>query len=132
MSNYPQAGPDGTIPVDNALTYAQNWSDYLTSSNQAFNIRSFKVPIVDFQNILKYNPTAEAVNVYIGLKVAEDPASAILVLVPVVDGHNMVVVPGDADLGLGEGNQSNTYDMTTACPPTCPVGGPFDPPFGSV
>ncbi len=132
MSNYPQAGPDGTIPVDDALTYAQNWNDYLTASDQGFKVRSFNIPIIDFKNILKYNPTAESVNAYIGLKVANDPTSSLLILVPVVDGHNVVVVPADADLGLGDENQSNTYDMTRPCPPTCPVGGPFDPPYGSV
>ncbi|MES2267371.1 MAG: hypothetical protein V4520_11450 [Bacteroidota bacterium] len=113
----PTTDPDGTIPVATAKEWAANWRDYLVTSTSDFITRSFEIPIVDFQNILLYNPNAESVKAFIGLKEFGDPLSAQLMLVPMVEGeevHALQLVGGP----VGE-TQSNIYDMTTACPPTC-------------
>ena len=121
--NTQSTGPDGTVPVNSAIQWAQNWRTYLTTSGQAFNIQSFLIPIIDFKNILLNNPDAEGVRAYIGLDSATDPATAKLLLVPVVDGQDVLIVDTDYTGGLlGDGDVSNVYDMTRACPPNCTVG----------
>lgn len=127
-TNYPTAGPDGTIPVNDAIDYAKNWRQYLVNAKPDFKGQSFLLPIVDFQNILKFNPDAEGVRAYIGLESADDPMSAKLILVPVVDGKDVLVVPVPTQEGdLGGDDQSNTYDVSMLCPPTCaPVGSPMN------
>lgn len=117
--NTPIADPDGTIPVDVAREWADNWRTYIATSGSEFIARSFLIPIIDFQNIMLYNPDAEAVRAFIGLESATDPLSAKLMLVPVENGQEVLVkslVGGE----LG-GSQSNVYDFTKACPPDCPV-----------
>lgn len=122
-NNLSAAGPPGTIPVPDAVRMANNWKVYLDKSAQAFITESFLVPIVAFQNILLYNPTAEGVRVYIGLEDSEDPNSAKLILVPVVDGKEVPYLPEPKTEGtVGGDGSSNTYDMTHPCPPEC--GGP--------
>lgn len=122
--NYPSAGPEGTIPVNNAIDYAKNWRQFLSAALPAFMAHSFLLPIADFKNILKYNPDAEGVRAYIGLESPDDPMSAKLILVPVVDGQDILVVPVPTeDGGLGGEDQSNTYDVSVLCPPTCPPPG---------
>ncbi|MET3978843.1 hypothetical protein ABIB62_001412 [Mucilaginibacter sp. UYP25] len=116
----PTTDPDGTIPVATAKEWAANWRAYLTATNPDFEIRSFTIPIVDFQNIMLYNPAAEAVKAFIGLTDETDPMSAQLMLVPITEGeevHTLPLVGGP----VGD-SQSNIYDMTTACPPTCGAG----------
>ena len=110
-------GPEGTIPVAEAIELTSNWRTYLTEVNPAFAAHSFFVPIIDFVNILKYNPTAEGVRVSLGLENSNDPTSAKLVLVPVSNGEDVVYL--QQDNGVGEG--SNVFDMTIVCPPVCPV-----------
>ncbi|MCO5934012.1 hypothetical protein NAF17_00550 [Mucilaginibacter sp. RB4R14] len=113
----PLTDPDGTIPVATAKEWAANWRDYLLTADSDFITRSFEIPIVDFQNILLYNPTAQSVKAFIGLKDIGAPLTAQLMLVPVVAGqevHTLQLVGG-----LVGDVQSNIYDMTTACPPTC-------------
>jgi hypothetical protein len=111
--------PDGTIPVELAREWADNWRTYLSTSDSEFIARSFLIPIIDFQNIMLYNPDAEAVRAFIGLESATDPLSAKLMLVPVENGQE-VLVKAIAGGGLG-GSESNVYDFTKACPPDCPV-----------
>ncbi len=113
----PLTDPDGTIPVATAKEWAANWRDYLLTADSGFITRSFEIPIVDFQNISLYNPTAQSVKAFIGLKDIGSPLTAQLMLVPVVAGqeaHTLQIVGGP----FGD-TQSNIYDMTTACPPTC-------------
>ena len=126
LTNYPATGPDGTIPVNDAIQLAKNWRDFLTASNQQFVGRSFFIPIIDFSNIQAFNPDAEGVRAYIGLDDPADPMTAKLILVPVVNGQDVLVVYPDASPGnLGDDGQSNTYDLTRMCPPVCPVGSPL-------
>jgi hypothetical protein len=115
--------PEGTIPVDQAVQLTANWRTYLATSGQAFVTQSFLVPIIDFKNILEHNPDAQSVRAYIGLADPTDPLSAQLLLVPVSEGQDVVYLP------QGHGNsesttlKSNVYDLTTACPPICPMLG---------
>lgn len=118
--------PEGTIPVDQAVQLAANWRAYLAVSGQAFVAQSFLIPIINFQNILQYNPEADSVRAYIGLEDPTDPTTAQLLLVPVSGGQDIVSLPvrnGDGD-GCGVGNPpSNIYDYTSVCPPTCTTSG---------
>jgi hypothetical protein len=114
--------PDGTIPVDIARVWAENWRTYISTSGSEFVTRSFLIPIIDFQNILLYNPDAESVRAYIGLESATDPLTAKLMLVP-VEGGQEVLVKDIVGGGLGDPN-SNVYDFTKACPPDCPAPSP--------
>lgn len=118
--------PDGTIPVEIAKEWAENWRTYLATSDSEFIARSFLIPIIDFQNIMLYNPDAEAVRAFIGLESATDPLTAKLMLVPVQNGEE-ILVKAIVGGGLGE-SQSNIYDFTKACPPDCvtPVGDTLD------
>ncbi|RFZ84085.1 hypothetical protein DYU05_00140 [Mucilaginibacter terrenus] len=120
-ANYPTEGPDGTIPVQDGVNWTTNWRTYLDQSDNDFHIQYFNIPIVDFQNILTFNPGAESVRAYIGLTDATDPMTAKLILVPVVDGHDVIVVHPDLGGGVAGDGQSNIYDMTQACPPNCPA-----------
>ncbi|MBB5395734.1 hypothetical protein [Mucilaginibacter sp. AK015] len=109
--------PDGTIPVSTAKEWAANWRTFISNNNPAFVTRSFLIPICDFQNIILYNPEAEAVKAFIGLTDPADAESAQLMLVPVSAGEELLTLPL---VGGGAGDtQSNVYDVTTACPPTC-------------
>jgi len=110
-------GPEGTIPVEHAIELTANWRKYLATSEPDFVAQSFFVPIIDFVNILKHNPDAEGVRVYLGLEEANDPMSAKLVLVPVSRGHDVVHL----DHGNGGELSSNVWDLTKVCPPICPV-----------
>lgn len=121
--NTQSTGPDGTIPVNDAIDYAKNWRTYLAVSQQAFKAQSFLIPIADFQNILLHNPDAEGVRAYIGLESETDPLSAKLLFVPVVDGQDVLFVDTTTPDGLGDENTSNVYDLTKVCPPECPIIG---------
>ncbi|RYU90736.1 hypothetical protein EWM62_08815 [Mucilaginibacter terrigena] len=113
----PITDPDGTIPLPVAKEWAENWRTFISTNSPEFITRSFMIPIFDFQNILLYNPTAESVKAFIGLTDPTDATTAQLMLVPIVDGEEVHLLPLVGG-GLGD-TQSNVYDMTTACPPTC-------------
>ncbi|GAA4339809.1 hypothetical protein GCM10023149_50770 [Mucilaginibacter gynuensis] len=119
MSNL--TGPEGTIPVPDAEQWAKNWRTFLETSKQPFQTRSFLLPIYDFQNIIKFNPTADGVRAYIGLEDPADPTSAKLMLVPTVDGKDVPFIEGNGK-DVAEGGQSNVYDLSGACPPNCGPG----------
>jgi hypothetical protein len=117
-------GPEGTIPVTEAIDLAANWRTYLGNSKQDFKARAFTVPIIDFTNIIKYNPDADGVRIYIGLESATDPATAELVLVPTVNGLDVPYLPYDANgktVSVEAEGQSNTYNFSKTCPPVCTV-----------
>jgi hypothetical protein len=122
-NDLPNDSSEGTINVDEAIQMAKNWRTYLETSGQAFNVRSWLIPRVSYDNLLKNNPTMEAVRAYIGLNDPEDPMSSQILLVPVVDGHDQLF-QGTQNGGVG-GNDgdSNVYDMSSACPPNCGGGG---------
>ena len=128
--NYPTSGPDGTVPVNDAITWAANWRTYLAASGQAFNVQLFDIPIVDFSNILLHNPDAESVRAYIGLDSATNPATAKLLLVPVVDGQDVLHIDTLSNGGLPGGSISNVYDLTAACPPNCILANLDSPLYG--
>jgi hypothetical protein len=114
--------PEGSIPVESAAEMTSNWRQYLSTSGQAFVTTAFLIPIASFTNILLFNPTAEGVRAYISLEDPLDPTTAKLILVPVVEGQDVPFVETPLEGGLGGEHQSNVYDLTTACPPTCSVG----------
>ncbi|RFZ90305.1 hypothetical protein D0C36_21135 [Mucilaginibacter conchicola] len=118
--------PEGSIPVLEADQMIANWKAYVADPANHFEVRSFLTPIASFTNIVQFNPDAESVRVHIGLEVADDPTTARLIFIPVVDGHEVrrIIMPqGQPGSGVevenGDGSQSNTYDMTKACPPVC-------------
>jgi hypothetical protein len=108
--------PEGTIPPDQAILWAKNWRDYMAASGQVFNVRAFKIPIIDIQNIMKYNPDADCVWAYIVLKTPNDPFSATMAMVPSVNGQQVMTL---------EDGESNVYDNMPYCPPVCYIG-PMD------
>ncbi|TWR24503.1 hypothetical protein FPZ42_15495 [Mucilaginibacter achroorhodeus] len=118
--------PEGSIPVIEADQMIANWKAFLADQEPDFDIRSFLIPIASFTNIVQFNPDAEAVRVHIGLEIADDPTSAKLIFIPVVDGKEVrrIIMPqGQPGSGTevegGDGSQSNTYDMSKSCPPYC-------------
>jgi hypothetical protein len=115
--------PEGTIPVDQAIELALNWRVFLDESGQDFITESFLIPIIAFQNILKYNPEADSVRAYIGLSDPADPTSSQLLLVPVVGGQDKTYLTDDKKREHAKDAPSNVYDYTTPCPPVCPVTG---------
>lgn len=121
--NNETTGPEGTIPVDKAIAMAKNWRDYLDASEDDFSVNSYLIPIIDLKNILKYNPDAESVRAYIGLEDANNPMSSTLILVPVVNGKDVIYKSTGNYSELGGENESNVYDLTKPCPPSCPVEG---------
>ncbi len=123
-NDLPNSSPEGTIPVSQAMQMTANWRKYLESSEQVFNVRSYLIPIIDFQNILKYNPDAEAVRAYLGLGDAGDPATSQLLLVPIVDGKEVIYLSTADKVGGKDGDDgdSNIYDLTNPCPPQCGSG----------
>lgn len=115
--------PSGKIPVQQAIDWTTNWRNYLASSGQAFNKKAFLIPIESIKNILLYNENAEGIRAYLGLTDAGDADSAQLVLVPVIDNEDIVVLPSATN---EEEEDSNVYDQTLSCPPYCPSNSPLD------
>jgi len=117
--------PEGSIQVADAEQMIANWRQYVSNPANHFNGHSFYTPIASFANIVQFNPNAEAVRVYIGLETPGDPASAKLIYIPIVNGHQVrrIEMPQGGGVGTevsgGDGSQSNTYDLTTVCPPNC-------------
>jgi hypothetical protein len=114
-------GPEGTIPVDEAIAMTQNWRAYLDTSKERFSAKSYLIPIIDFKNILKYNPDAENVRAYIGLENVNDPMSSKLIFVPIVDGKDVIYKSTSENPALSSETDSNIYDVTKVCPPFCDV-----------
>ena len=79
------------------------------------------IPIIDFKNILKYNPDAESVRAYIGLGDVNDPMSSNLILVPVVNGKDVIYKSASEKPALDSEIDSNIYDLSKVCPPNCSV-----------
>jgi hypothetical protein len=121
-NDLPNDPSEGTIPVDEAIEMARNWRTYLETSGQDFNVRSWLIPRVSYDNLLKNNPTMEAVRAYIGLYDPADPTSSQILLVPVVDGHDKLYQDTKDGVG-GNEDDSNIYDLSNPCPPNCGSGG---------
>ena len=112
--------PEGgrKITVTEAVRLTTNWRTYLFESECDFQAKAFLIPIASIKNLLATNPEAEGVRAYLGLNDADDAMSGKLVLVPVVDGEDVIFLPGsngDPD----EEDDSNVYDRGTPCPPMC-------------
>jgi hypothetical protein len=137
MATQDQTSPEGTIPVSEAMKMTSTWRLYLNNNttDTDFQVRSYLIPIISFQNLLKYNPDAEAVRAYIGLNELEDVSTTELLLVPIVGGKEMPyrqILDGG---GLGDpdcdtDDCSNIYDLSAPCPPECPA--PGGPPGGGL
>ncbi|MDB4926661.1 hypothetical protein [Mucilaginibacter sp.] len=117
-------GSEETVPVPQAMKMTDNWRTYLASSGQAFNVRSYLIPIISYQNLLLNNPDAEAVRAYIGLTDPADPTTSQLLLVPIVNGREKPYVQTD-NMVQGDSG-SNVYDLSAPCPPYCGTGGELD------
>ncbi|MES2427604.1 MAG: hypothetical protein V4560_11560 [Bacteroidota bacterium] len=109
---------DGTVPVPDAMKMTENWKTYLAESKQEFNVESYYVPISSFQDLLKTNPTAEAVKVCIGLADPNNPATSQILLIPIVDGKIKPYIGPDKHGGVGDDfTDSNIYDLSQPEPP---------------
>jgi len=128
INNLSASDPEGTIPVPQAMQMTANWRTYLAATEQDFNVRSYLIPIISFQNLLLNNPDAEAVRLYIGLTNETDPTTSQLLLIPIVNGQEVPYLPG-ADKGINENDDdcdSNIYDLSGPCPPQCSTGTTLD------
>jgi hypothetical protein len=111
--------PDGTIPLETAKAWAANWRTHLSNSGDVFQGRSFFIPIVSINTLLANSPNAEGVRAYIGMEDETDLLTAKLVIVSVVNGEEVLTLPGEN----GGEDRPGTVDLVTACPPVCPTGG---------
>jgi len=104
----------GSMPVAEAIEATKNWRTYLASSNNEFDLRSFWISIDKIKTLLKHNPDADGIRIYLGLENAEDPTSFKFVTVST---QNQVDV---VELSNGE---SDIAPPPIYCPPFCPTGG---------
>ncbi|MBD1363253.1 hypothetical protein IDJ77_05455 [Mucilaginibacter sp. ZT4R22] len=111
--------PDGTIPLETAKAWAANWRSHLSTSEDEFQGRSFFIPTASINTLLANSPNAEGVRAYIGMEDETDPLTAKLVIVSVVNGEEVLTIPGEN----GGEDRPGTVDLVTACPPVCPTGG---------
>jgi hypothetical protein len=111
--------PDGTIPLETAKAWAANWRSHLSTSEDAFQGRSFFIPITSINTLLANSEGIEGVRAYIGLEDEADTLTAKLVMVPIVNGEEVHTLPGEN----GGDVRSATVDLVNACPPFCPTGG---------
>jgi hypothetical protein len=121
-TDLPNDSSEGTIDVELAIQMAKNWRTYLETSGQAFDTRSWLIPRLSYDSLLKNNPTMEAVRAYISLKDPKDPTSSQILLVPVIDGKDQLFQGTQGGVGGNDGD-SNVYDLSKACPPDCGNGG---------
>ena len=111
--------PDGTIHLETAKAWAANWRTHLSNSGDVFQGRSFFIPIASINTLLANSPNAEGVRAYIGMEDETDLLTAKLVIVSVVNGEEVLTLPGEN----GGEDRPGTVDLVTACPPVCPTGG---------
>jgi hypothetical protein len=114
------------ITVTEAVRLTTNWRAYLAESECDFQAKAFLIPIESIKNLLATNPNAEGVRAYIGLNDADDAMSGKLVLVPVVDGEDIIFLPGSNGDPNAE-DDSNIYDRSKQCPPDCPPANELNP-----
>lgn len=112
----PEAGRK--ITVTEAVRLTTNWRTYLAELECDFQTKAFLIPIESIKNLLTTNPDAEGVRAYLGLNDADDAMSGKLVLVPVVDGEDVIFLPG-SNVDPDEEDDSNVYDRSIVCPPYC-------------
>jgi hypothetical protein len=111
--------PDGTIPLATAKAWAANWRTHLSNSEDVFQGRSFFIPRVSINTLLANSPNAEGVRAYIAMEDETDPLTAKLVIVSVVNGEEVLTIPGEN----GGEHRPGSVDLVTICPPNCPTGG---------
>ncbi len=104
----------GLISVSEAVKVTANWREYLSSSNNEFNLRSFWIDIDKIKSLLERNPHADGLRVYLGLKDAADPTSFKFVTVPTHHKEDVVELPN---------GEPNMDPPPIYCPPICPMGG---------
>ncbi len=120
----PEAGRK--ITVTEAVRLTTNWRTYLSESDCDFQTKAFLIPIESIRNLLTANPDAEGVRAYLGLNDADDAMSGKLVLVPVVDGEDVIFLPGSNGDPDAE-DDSNVYDRSSECPPFCSLPNELNP-----
>lgn len=125
-TNAPALEAGRKITVTEAVRLTTNWRTYLDESECDFQAKAFLIPIASIKNLLDTNPDAEGVRAYLGLNDPDDAMSGKLVLVPVVDGEDVIFLPdgnGDPD----EEDDSNVYDRSQQCPPYCAPSNELNP-----
>lgn len=125
-NNNSPSGLGGKISVSEAAELTANWRTYVTTSGQAFTTRGFLIPITSVKDLIDQNQDADGVRVYLGLSDATDPNSGKIVLVPVVDGNDVLFIPGSGE-DRDDEDDSNLYDRTSPCPPSCGVRNELNP-----
>lgn len=111
----------GKITVNTAIELTSNWRTYLRKSEQGFQTKAFLIPIESLNHLINQNSKADSVRVYLGLENVDDPSTATLILVPVINDTDVIYIPGGSDNGDSE-DDSNVYDRTGKCPPDCGTG----------
>lgn len=112
------SGSSGKISVKEGIRLTTNWRQLLTETKQPFQVLGFLIPADSIKQLLANNPDAEGVRAYVGLDDPARPESANLVLVPVVNGDDIIFIPG-SNRDEGDEDDSNLYDRATPCPPIC-------------
>lgn len=119
-------GSDGKITVLNAVEMTTNWRTYLTNSQQGFQTKAFLIPITSIKSLMDSNPYADGIRAYIGLEDESDANTGKLIFVPVVNGEDIMFVEGGTN-NLENIDDSNMYDRTQPCPPTCSPSNELNP-----
>lgn len=100
-----------------SLITAQKWVKAYVDSVPANATRAFLVSKMELQQIMS-DENVKYVRMYFGKDVNIEPQSK-MILVPVdVEGNDMIGVRGP---------DSNIYDFTLPCPPTCNEDSPLSP-----
>lgn len=120
-------GSKGNIPVPLAKTQVQNWEDYLALETTDLIVNSFLFDLEVVKNLIADTPDANGMRVYPALKQADDPSSMTLLLVPTIDGKDIIRKSPPGGTVGGEDDDTNIYNYASACPPKCPPPGHCHP-----
>ncbi len=115
-----------TVPVQEAARMTRNWRNFISKESQEFKIKGFLIPIEDIKEILQYNPNAEGIRTYLALENENDPSSAKLMIVPVVNGNDVIYRPASSN--LTDVKESSVYDFTSPCPSVCGIDNELNTP----
>jgi len=118
-------GSKGTISVPTAKEEVQNWYDYLDLETTDLDVKSFLFDLESVKYLIEGTPDANGMRIYPALKIAGDPTSLTLLLVPTIDGKDIVKTVEDPGTLGGDADDTNIYNYATKCPPQC-SGGPGD------
>ncbi|GAB3936524.1 hypothetical protein [Mucilaginibacter myungsuensis] len=108
-------GSKGTISIPLAQHEVTAWQTY--AANTDIVAQSFHFSIDTFDNIKTYTPEADGVRMYLALRAENDPTSITLLLVPTVNGKDIVTLPAPGTVGGDD--DTNIYNYAATCPPYC-------------